>query len=125
MRILDTPLHVLVVEDNKIAQKLTVLMLNNVGCEVKLAATVAETMTVVKEKPFDVVLLDIRLTDGDGRDIARTIRAQGYPTAVIVGITANISEELRDECLAAGMNDCVSKPLNIQKWQQLVGKYIG
>jgi len=108
-------LRVLVAEDTPVNQMVTMRTLQQLGYDAELAIDGAEAVAKVKAGSFDLVLMDCQMPRMDGFEAARTIRAldtalSGLP---IIAMTADGMSGARERCLAAGMNDCVSKPVRI------------
>ncbi len=108
-RVTATPRRVLLVEDGRINQQVACDLLRQRGHGVVLAEDGREAVEAVEREAFDVVLMDIHMPVMDGLEASRTIRDAGYRLP-IVAMTASATREDRDRCLAAGMNDFVSKP---------------
>lgn len=108
-------LRVLVAEDNAFNQIVTTAMLENVGAVVRVASDGLEALALLRSEPFDCVLMDVQMPLMDGLEATRRIRADPSlaPTRVIA-MTANAWDEDRDQCLAAGMDDFVTKPVDPQ-----------
>ena len=110
------PLRVLVAEDNGVNQKVALAMLRHLGYRADLASDGVEAVESVRRVPYDVVLMDLQMPELDGIGATRQIReehAEGRRPR-IVALTANAFEEDREACLAAGMDDYVSKPLKAE-----------
>lgn len=115
-------LRVLVAEDNEINALLLTRTLERLGCLAVWARDGGEAVRLVEEaragksQCFDLALLDVRMPVLDGLAVARRIRAaetaQGLARLPIVAVSANTAEEDRREALAAGMDDCLAKPLS-------------
>ena len=103
--------RVLLVEDNPVNALLARALLSREGCAVDRAATGLEALEAASTAPYDLILLDLRLPDMDGLAVCRALRAKEIDTA-IVALTANSFEEDRHACLAAGMDDFLTKPLS-------------
>jgi PAS domain S-box-containing protein len=107
------PLRVLVAEDNIVNQKVVGLLLGRLGYSADFAANGREAITAIERQRYDLVLMDVQMPEMDGleatREICRRWPADSRPR--IVGLTANATTENRRECLAAGMDDYLSKPL--------------
>ncbi len=106
------PLRVLVAEDNVVNQKVALAMLSHLGYRADLVANGLEAVEAVQRMAYDVVFMDLQMPELDGVGATRAILAahpQHRPR--IVALTANAYDEDRDACLAAGMDDYVSKPL--------------
>ena len=110
------PLRVLVAEDNGVNQKVALAMLRHLGYRADLAADGVEAVEAVRRVPYDVVFMDLQMPELDGIDATRQIIAEHPPhrRPRIVALTANAFEEDREQCLAAGMDDYMSKPLKAE-----------
>ena len=110
------PLRVLVAEDNVVNQKVVMAMLSHLGYRADLVANGLEAVDAVRRVAYDVVFMDLQMPELDGvgatREILREHQRDRRPR--IVALTANAYDEDRDACLAAGMDDYVSKPLKTE-----------
>jgi CheY-like chemotaxis protein len=105
-------LRVLLAEDNPMNQKLALRLLTLMGISADLAANGLEAVAATLEQPYDVILMDVQMPEVDGFEATRRIRASGtHGRPWIVAMTANAMEGDREACLAAGMDDYVSKPI--------------
>ena len=103
--------NILLVEDNDIVLRITKDILEtNLPCKVDIATTGRDALTLIEEKAYDLVLLDIGLADMDGITVSEQIRANRH-TMPIVAVTAHLDEEDTQKCLDAGMNELFIKPL--------------
>ncbi|MEM1177070.1 MAG: ATP-binding protein [Acidobacteriota bacterium] len=107
-------LSVLLAEDNLLVQQLTVEMLELLGCRVAVAADGVEVLDALEGQHFDLVLMDVQMPVLDGLGATRQVR-QRWPERElpIVALTAHALRGDRDLCLAAGMDDYLSKPLTL------------
>jgi PAS domain S-box-containing protein len=108
--------RVLVAEDNKVNLKVTLLMLQKLGYEADVAGDGIAVIEAVRRQHYDVILMDVQMPGLDGLEVTRRIRAgaAGRPDKVwIIAVTANAMEGDRQSCLAAGMDDYVTKPIDI------------
>lgn len=106
-------LRVLVAEDNQINQLLAMTVLAKFGIQARLARDGVEALDMAREETFDVILMDVQMPRMDGIDATRAIRAMSAEQTQrpwIIAVTANAFDQDRERCLAAGMNDFVSKP---------------
>jgi signal transduction histidine kinase/CheY-like chemotaxis protein/putative methionine-R-sulfoxide reductase with GAF domain len=106
------PLRILLAEDNPVNQKLALRLLAQLGYQPMVASDGLEAIAQLERQPFDVVLMDVQMPELDGLEATRRIRdrwTSGSPW--IVAMTANAMAGDREACLAAGMNDYISKPI--------------
>ncbi|HTK44818.1 MAG TPA: GAF domain-containing protein [Patescibacteria group bacterium] len=107
------PLRILLAEDNAVNQKLALRLLQNMGYTADVAADGVRAVEAVEAGGYDVVLMDVQMPEMDGLEATRQIRARWPDRPVhIVAMTANAMAGDRDACLAAGMNDYISKPID-------------
>ena len=107
------PLKILLAEDNPVNQKLALRLLMRMGYHADVAGNGLEAIAAIEGSAYDVVLMDVQMPELDGLEATRRIRAR-WPGAAgprIVAMTANAMEGDRETCLAAGMDDYVSKPI--------------
>jgi GAF domain-containing protein/DNA-binding response OmpR family regulator len=105
-------LRILLAEDNPVNQKLAIRLLKQMGLEATVVGDGAEAVRAVGEGSYDLVLMDVQMPELDGLEATRRIRARWPDRPLrIVGLTANAMAGDREACLAAGMDDYVSKPI--------------
>ncbi len=107
------PVRILVVDDVAENRELVRLLLDFMGHEVEEAAGGEEACRLAQAERFDLILMDMQMPRVDGLAASRRIRASGGPNAAtpILAFTANVLGEQVEQCLAAGMNDHISKPI--------------
>ncbi len=118
--------HILLVEDNPTNQKLAQTLLRKQGHRVDTAVNGAQALEILASKTFDLILMDCRMPVLDGYETTRRIRQGGevrQPDIPIVAMTANAMEGDRDETLAAGMDDYLSKPINPEQLAAMVTRW--
>ena len=117
---------VLLVEDTPTNQLVASLMLRRMGYEVDLVESGEQAVEAVQKKAYAVVFMDLQMPGMDGLEATRRIRAlpPPYSAVCIVAMTANAMESDRDACLAAGMNDFVSKPITLQRLSLCLGRWV-
>ena len=111
-------LSFLVAEDNAVNQMIIVAMIRQLGHTVTVAANGREALEALAREHFDVVLMDCNMPELDGLEATRQLRAgvAGVRDAhvTVIALTANAMDGDREACLAAGMDDFLSKPVSIQ-----------
>ncbi len=110
------PLRILLAEDNATNQKLALRLLERLGYRADLAANGLEVLQALKRQEYDVILMDMQMPEMDGLETTRRIRdanLSGFRQPRIVAMTANAMQGDRELCLAAGMDDYVSKPIRV------------
>lgn len=109
----ERPLRVLVVDDHAINRRAIQLILQSVHCEITMAEDGLAALEACDRTTFDVVFMDVRMPELDGRETTRRLRAGDGPNAAapVIAVTADTAPEDIAACTAAGMNYFVSKPL--------------
>jgi len=115
-------LRVLVVEDNVINQLILRDQLEELGCNVVLAGDGVEALSLWHAAEFDLVLTDVNMPRMNGYELAAQLRQRDC-TLPIIGATANAMREEGDKCLAAGMNQCLIKPVTLRALHQCLQHY--
>ncbi|HEY5028498.1 MAG TPA: response regulator, partial [Candidatus Angelobacter sp.] len=108
-------LKILLAEDNLVNQRLAVRLLEKMGHQVVIAQTGREALDALRAKKFDLVLMDVQMPEMDGFETTREIRndEQGRQEHMpVIAMTAHAMQGDREQCLAAGMDDYVAKPIN-------------
>ncbi|MCD8140173.1 MAG: response regulator [Planctomycetaceae bacterium] len=121
-------MHVLLAEDNLVNQKVAIGILQRYGYTVDVAVNGVETLRMLPEHHYDVILMDCQMPEMDGFETTRAIRAKEAGSGghiPIIALTASAMLGDRDECLAAGMDAHVAKPINPQELVKTIHKYAG
>jgi signal transduction histidine kinase/DNA-binding response OmpR family regulator/putative methionine-R-sulfoxide reductase with GAF domain len=110
------PLRILLAEDNVVNQKLALRLLQQMGYRADLASNGIEAVESVQRQAYDVVLMDVQMPEMDGLEASRQITArwQAKDRPRIIAMTANAMQGDRDMCLAAGMDDYLTKPIRVE-----------
>jgi CheY-like chemotaxis protein len=107
-------LHILLVEDNRVNQIVACKMLERIGHSVDCADNGAAALTAFQDRTYDLILMDVQMPQMDGFEATRRIRQLEIPTGKhiqIIALTAHALKSDREQCLAAGMDNYLSKPL--------------
>lgn len=118
--------RILVVEDDATNAEMTCALLRSQGHEVMLVDNASRALRMLEEHAFELLLVDVRMPDMDGTDLVREIR-RNEPTGVrlpIVALTANAAEDARADCLAAGMDEFLTKPVDVGVLDELLNRFI-
>jgi signal transduction histidine kinase/CheY-like chemotaxis protein/HPt (histidine-containing phosphotransfer) domain-containing protein len=119
-------LTLLVVEDNEINQEVAIGLLEPTGARLLLASNGREALETVAAQPVDLVLMDMQMPIMDGWEATRRLREDlGRRDLPIIAMTANAMAGDRARCLAAGMNEHVSKPIDTYLLFEVLGRWLG
>jgi CheY-like chemotaxis protein len=110
------PLRILLAEDNQVNQKLALRILEQMGYRADVASNGLEAIESIERQIYDVILMDVQMPEMDGLDATRNIRKlENVTQPHIIAMTANALEGDREMCIAAGMDDYVSKPIRVNE----------
>jgi CheY-like chemotaxis protein len=109
------PLRILVAEDDAMNQQLAIMILKRLGYSADIAPDGKQVLEMVSEKKYDLILMDVQMPNMDGLEATRMIRLCLSAQPVIIAMTANAMEGDREACLTAGMDDYISKPVNLEE----------
>ncbi|MEA1927224.1 MAG: response regulator, partial [Candidatus Auribacterota bacterium] len=120
-------LSILVAEDNPINLKLALRVLEKMGYQADSAGNGAEALEAVARQRYDIVFMDVQMPEVNGLEAARRICRRWPPEKRprIIAMTANVLEGDREKCLAAGMDDYISKPIQIEEIQAALRRWGG
>jgi signal transduction histidine kinase/FixJ family two-component response regulator/HPt (histidine-containing phosphotransfer) domain-containing protein len=116
--------RVLVAEDNLPSKRLAERLLTRLGVDVQVVGNGLEAIAAIKTRPFDLVLMDCHMPDLDGFAATQALRSDGL-TLPIIALTANAMSGDREECLAAGMDDYLPKPIVAAELTRMLRRWLG
>ena len=127
LRELRPPLRILVADDNPVNRTLAQRLLEKAGCSVRVAEDGAETLAAADQEQFDIVFLDVQMPTLDGFATTAALRQReedrGQERTPIVAMTARAMTGDRERCLAAGMDDYLSKPVRRERLYAMVDRW--
>ncbi len=119
--------RILLVEDNPVNQKVTVKLLEKMGYRVDAVDNGKEALTALETLPYTLVLMDVQMPEMDGieatRQIRLAVRAVQNPNVPIIALTAHATKEHRKQCLDAGMNDYLAKPVQPDELAKAISRW--
>ncbi|MFB3827493.1 MAG: response regulator [Bryobacteraceae bacterium] len=118
--------RVLVAEDNDINRKIVLRLLEKLGCQADPVSNGREALEAVQRDSYDLVLMDVQMPEMDGLAATGAIRGleHGAARVPIAAMTANAMTGDRERCLAAGMDDYVSKPVRLDDLERMIGRWL-
>ena len=119
---------VLIAEDNDVNREILVTMLKTAGCRILQAHNGLEAVQISASEPYDIILMDVQMPEMDGIAATRLIRSReitlGLQRKPILALTANALADDKANCLAAGMDDYLTKPFMRRQILELMGKWL-
>ncbi|OCQ98517.1 hypothetical protein BCD67_08135 [Oscillatoriales cyanobacterium USR001] len=126
-------LRILLAEDNMVNQKVALRLLQRLGYSADVAIDGLEVLAAWRSQPYDVILMDVQMPEMDGLEVTRHIISESslstanslnltFPKPWIIAITANAMQGDREKCLNSGMDDYLSKPINIDELEKALSK---
>ena len=121
--------HILLVEDNSVNQFVACEMLKSLDCSVEIAENGCEAVDAVKEKKYDLVLMDCQMPVKNGFEATKDIRLHELRQSTtnripIIALTGNVIQGVRQQCLEAGMDDYLSKPFTMRELQEKLAHWV-
>jgi signal transduction histidine kinase/CheY-like chemotaxis protein len=111
-----SPLRILLAEDNPVNQKVAIRMLERLGYRLDAVGNGLEVLDALRRQSYDIVLMDVQMPEMNGLDATRRIISSwGADRPWITALTAGAMKENRDECIEAGVDDFLTKPINVQE----------
>ncbi|HVZ16493.1 MAG TPA: response regulator, partial [Terriglobales bacterium] len=117
--------RILVAEDNPANQKVAIAQLLKLGFPADAVPSGIEALDALQRTPYDVVFMDCEMPVIDGYETTRRIRALGKTDLPIIALTADATAEDRERCLREGMNDYLSKPVQLGRLAEVLNKWLG
>lgn len=117
------PLSILVAEDNKVNQIVIMNTLSKLGYRAEMVMNGLEALDRVTENAYDIVLMDMQMPVMDGLEATRLIKKHHPVNPYIIALTANALQQDKDKCFEAGMDDYISKPVNLEELMVLLEKW--
>jgi CheY-like chemotaxis protein len=126
LRSVGNRLRVLVAEDNPVNQRVAVRMLERLGLGADVAADGREAVQSYARQPYAAILMDCQMPELDGFEATARIRAREEPGrhVPIIAMTASAMRGDRERCLAAGMDDYVSKPVTVESLRAVLERWL-
>ncbi|HEY9868539.1 MAG TPA: response regulator, partial [Candidatus Obscuribacterales bacterium] len=118
---------VLIAEDNRTSQRVSTLQLKQLGLVAHVVSNGREALNAHESQPYALILMDCQMPEMDGFEATRRIRqkeVQSGRRTPIIGLTAEAMEGARERCLAAGMDDYISKPATLDRLREVIEKWI-
>ena len=115
------PLKILIAEDNAINQKLALKIFQKMGYNADIAGNGLEVLDALKRQNYDIIYMDVQMPEMDGLEATEKIKQKwGDKSPIIIAMTANALDGDKENCLAAGMDDYISKPIRLNEIQESV-----
>jgi len=117
--------RILLVEDSLFNQQIVIELLKDASATVCLVTNGEEALDLLSKEPFDCVLMDMQMPEMDGLEATRKIRSTPALAKIpVIAMTANVSNDDRKRCLAAGMDDYIGKPFKLDKFYATIAQYL-
>ncbi len=116
-------LRILLAEDDLVNQKVALQMLRKIGYEADVATNGLEVLQALENQTYDIILMDVQMPGMDGLEAARNIRERWHDGPKIIAVTAYALEGDRDRCLDVGMDDYISKPVQLNELRSKLLKW--
>lgn len=118
---------ILLAEDNRINQRIASLTFNMMGVSIDIASNGQEALEMYRQNKYDLIMMDLHMPVMDGMEASRQIRAFEKETnsshrVFMIALSANSVSEIKDECLANGMDDFMEKPFKESELRNILDK---
>ena len=111
----ENPLNILIADDNFVNQKLMERILSRLGYQTDAVSDGSEVLNSLNKKKYNVILMDVRMPEMDGLETTQAIRQMRVNQPYIIALTANGMPTDREDCLKAGMNEYILKPICVEE----------
>ena len=118
------PIKILIAEDNRVNQQVLLLLLNKLGLRADVVSNGLEAISALNSVPYDLILMDVEMPEMDGIAASKKIIQENECIPYIIALTAYATPQDRQQCFDAGMNDFLTKPININELHQALQKAI-
>jgi CheY-like chemotaxis protein len=123
---MNQPKHALIVDDNQLNSRLVAVFLKRLGWQTTIAGSGDEALAVLRERPMDMTLLDLRMPKVSGEQVCTAIRQDlGLTTMPVIAYTAHSMPEEKERILAAGFNGLLIKPISFDDVRQACAAFEG
>ena len=116
--------RILIADDSSTNQAVALAQLAKLGYQAGAVANGAEAVEALRQGGYDLVLMDCEMPSMDGYEATRRIRDSGHPRVPIVAVTAHAAPEDRDRCVREGMDDVLSKPVDLHRLAEVLAKWL-
>lgn len=123
-RVIPKATRMMVAEDNKVNQTLAKITLERMGLKPVIASNGEEAVRLIGESEFDIIFMDVQMPVMDGLEATRQIRTYAKHQPIIIAMTGMGLESDREECLKAGMNDFLVKPIQPEDYEKMISKWV-
>jgi CheY-like chemotaxis protein len=120
---IDCNLRILLAEDNTVNQRVTMEMLNKLGCKADVVSNGIEVLAALERQHYDLVLMDVQMPEMDGLETTKEIRLRWPKGPKVVAMTASALQGDREMCIDAGMDDYISKPVRMAELARKLNLY--
>jgi CheY-like chemotaxis protein/anti-sigma regulatory factor (Ser/Thr protein kinase) len=117
--------RVLIVEDDRISAMVFKRLLERMSCHATVADGGALALELIEREDYEVIFMDCVMPDMDGFETTERIRASGRSTIPIIAVTASVHPNTRSNCIRSGMNDVLSKPVDVTVLQSTIERWLG
>jgi CheY-like chemotaxis protein len=119
------PLQILIAEDHDVNQVLIGMIMDKLGYKFTLVNNGQEALEAVQQHHYDLVLMDVQMPVMDGLEATKAIRKLSIQQPVVIALTANATREDKEVCMAAGMDDYISKPIQLDQFMRMLELHAG